>query len=174
MSTRRLARKLVFGDVPLSTQRHRKTKRALRSRRGDDPRQERGTAPWPRRRVCLLSSRYRGRMVRLIRAKPMCWVVRRQRRCHEQAPVRQGCGSGRELVPGNGGMGAYVSLEGDWLRGPTRRTAGGHPQVVDQPVVSDDNLITSRKPADIPAFSAAIVEALPEATADRPAQTRAA
>jgi protease I len=36
------------------------------------------------------------------------------------------------------------------------RNAGG--QWVDQPVAVDDRLITSRKPADIPAFSAAIVK----------------
>jgi protease I len=36
------------------------------------------------------------------------------------------------------------------------RNAGG--QWTDQPVVIDDKLITSRKPADIPAFSAAIVK----------------
>jgi protease I len=36
------------------------------------------------------------------------------------------------------------------------RNAGG--QWVDQPVTVDDRLITSRKPADIPAFSAAIVK----------------
>jgi protease I len=36
------------------------------------------------------------------------------------------------------------------------RNAGG--QWVDQPVAIDDRLITSRKPADIPAFSAAIVK----------------
>jgi protease I len=36
------------------------------------------------------------------------------------------------------------------------RNAGG--QWVDQPVSIDDRLITSRKPADIPAFSAAIVK----------------
>jgi len=36
------------------------------------------------------------------------------------------------------------------------RNAGG--QWVDQPVTIDDRLITSRKPADIPAFSAAIVK----------------
>ncbi len=52
------------------------------------------------------------------------------------------------------------------------RNAGG--EVIDQPVVRDGNLITSRKPADIPDFCAAIVEALAEATADRPARTRAA
>jgi len=36
------------------------------------------------------------------------------------------------------------------------RNAGGN--WVDQPVAIDDRLITSRKPADIPAFSAAIVK----------------
>jgi protease I len=38
------------------------------------------------------------------------------------------------------------------------KNAGAH--WVDEPVVVDGNLITSRKPADIPAFSQAIVEAL--------------
>ena len=40
------------------------------------------------------------------------------------------------------------------------RNAGG--QWVDQPVQIDDRLITSRKPADIPAFSAAIVKRVRE------------
>jgi protease I len=35
--------------------------------------------------------------------------------------------------------------------------------VVDEPVVVDDNLITSRKPADIPDFTAALIEAIEEA-----------
>lgn len=42
--------------------------------------------------------------------------------------------------------------------------AGG--DVVDEEVVVDENLITSRKPDDIPAFSAAIIEALAEQRAE--------
>ncbi len=38
--------------------------------------------------------------------------------------------------------------------------------VVDEEVVVDGNLITSRKPDDIPAFSKALIEALAEQTAD--------
>ena len=40
--------------------------------------------------------------------------------------------------------------------------------VVDQEVVVDGNLITSRKPDDIPAFNAAIIAALEEELADEP------
>ena len=42
--------------------------------------------------------------------------------------------------------------------------AGG--EVVDEEVVVDGNLITSRKPGDIPAFSRALIEALEEELAD--------
>jgi protease I len=35
--------------------------------------------------------------------------------------------------------------------------------VVDEQVVIDENLITSRKPEDIPAFSQALIEALADA-----------
>lgn len=45
------------------------------------------------------------------------------------------------------------------------RNAGG--EVIDQAVVRDGNLITSRKPADLPEFCAAIVAALEEAPAQR-------
>jgi len=38
------------------------------------------------------------------------------------------------------------------------KNAGG--LYVDQPVVEDGNLITSRKPDDVPMFSAAIIKAL--------------
>lgn len=40
--------------------------------------------------------------------------------------------------------------------------------VVDEPVVVDGNLITSRKPDDIPAFNRAIIAALAEELADEP------
>jgi len=40
--------------------------------------------------------------------------------------------------------------------------------VVDEQVVVDDNLITSRKPDDIPAFNKAIIAALEEELADEP------
>ena len=40
--------------------------------------------------------------------------------------------------------------------------------VVDEEVVVDDNLITSRKPDDIPAFNKAIIAALEEELADEP------
>jgi protease I len=43
------------------------------------------------------------------------------------------------------------------------KNAGGN--VVDQEVVVDGNIITSRKPDDIPAFSQAVIKALQEATA---------
>ena len=57
--------------------------------------------------------------------------------------VEAGAVSGRTLT-------SWPSLKTDI------RNAGG--QWVDQPVSIDDRLITSRKPADIPAFSAAIVK----------------
>ena len=40
--------------------------------------------------------------------------------------------------------------------------------MVDEEVVVDGNLITSRKPDDIPAFNAAIIAALEEELADKP------
>ena len=62
--------------------------------------------------------------------------------------------------------GPWLLVEADAVSGRTLtswpsiktdiRNAGG--QWVDQPVTVDDRLITSRKPADIPAFSAAIVK----------------
>lgn len=57
--------------------------------------------------------------------------------------VEAGAVSGRTLT-------SWPSLKTDI------RNAGG--QWVDQPVAIDDQLITSRKPSDIPAFSAAIVK----------------
>ncbi len=64
--------------------------------------------------------------------------------------------------------GPWTLIEADVVRGrtmtswPSVRTdlknAGAH--WVDEPVIVDGNLITSRKPEDIPAFSQAIVEAL--------------
>lgn len=64
--------------------------------------------------------------------------------------------------------GPWVLAEADAVRGRTvtsypslatdLRNAGG--TWVDQEVVVDDGLITSRKPDDLPAFSAAIIEAL--------------
>jgi protease I len=62
----------------------------------------------------------------------------------------------------------WLLIEADVVRGKTitswpsvhtdLKNAGAH--WVDEPVVVDGNLITSRKPEDIPAFSQAIVEAL--------------
>ena len=64
--------------------------------------------------------------------------------------------------------GPWTLIEADVVRGksmtswPSVRTdlknAGAH--WVDEPVIVDGNLITSRKPQDIPAFSQAIAEAL--------------
>ena len=64
--------------------------------------------------------------------------------------------------------GPWTLIEADVVRGKTMtswpsvrtdlKNAGAH--WVDEPVVVDGNLITSRKPEDIPAFSQAIVEAL--------------
>lgn len=64
--------------------------------------------------------------------------------------------------------GPWLLVEADVVRGKTvtswpsirtdLRNAGAN--VVDQEVAVDGNLITSRKPDDIPAFSAALIEAL--------------
>ena len=64
--------------------------------------------------------------------------------------------------------GPWTLIEADVVQGKTMtswpsvhtdlKNAGAH--WVDEPVVVDGNLITSRKPEDIPAFSQAIVEAL--------------
>ena len=66
--------------------------------------------------------------------------------------VEAGAVSGRTLT-------SYPSLKTDI------RNAGG--QWVDQPVQIDDRLITSRKPDDIPAFSAAIVKRFAKDIEDR-------
>jgi protease I len=68
--------------------------------------------------------------------------------------------------------GPWTLIEADVVRGKTMtswpsvrtdlKNAGAH--WVDEPVIVDGNLITSRKPQDIPAFSQAIAEAL---TADK-------
>jgi protease I len=73
--------------------------------------------------------------------------------------------------------GPWLLAEADVIDGrrltsyPSIRTdlenAGG--EVVDEEVVVDGNLITSRKPDDIPAFNAAIIAALVEELADEPA-----
>ena len=64
--------------------------------------------------------------------------------------------------------GPWTLIEADVVRGKTMtswpsvrtdlKNAGAH--WVDEPVIVDGNLITSRKPQDIPAFSQAIAEAL--------------
>ncbi len=64
--------------------------------------------------------------------------------------------------------GPWTLIEADVVRGKTMtswpsvrtdlKNAGAH--WVDEPVIVDGNLITSRKPDDIPAFSQAIAEAL--------------
>jgi protease I len=67
--------------------------------------------------------------------------------------------------------GPWMLVEADIVRG---RTVTSWPSVktdlknaganwVDQPVVEDGNLITSRKPDDIPAFNAKVIEALEKA-----------
>ena len=65
--------------------------------------------------------------------------------------------------------GAVVGPHADVVAEPQTdiRNAGG--EWVDQPVHVDDQLITSRKPADIPAFSAAIVKRVrqPDRRGDR-------
>jgi protease I len=70
--------------------------------------------------------------------------------------------------------GPWLLAEADVLDGrtvtswPSIRTdlANAGADVVDEEVVVDGNLITSRKPDDIPAFNKAILAALAEATAD--------
>lgn len=69
--------------------------------------------------------------------------------------------------------GPWTLVEADVLKGrtltsyPSIRTdlANAGATVVDEPVVVDGNLITSRRPGDLPAFCAAVVDAL--ATSDR-------
>ena len=72
--------------------------------------------------------------------------------------------------------GAQVLISANVLRGRTLtcwpsiavdvKNAGG--LYVDRPVVEDGNLITSRKPDDVPAFNEAIVRALSRAAASQP------
>ncbi len=74
--------------------------------------------------------------------------------------------------------GPWLLAEADVIDGrrltsyPSIRTdlenAGG--DVVDEEVVVDGNLITSRKPDDLPAFNKAIIAALVEELADEPAE----
>jgi protease I len=71
--------------------------------------------------------------------------------------------------------GPQVLISANVLRGRTLtcwpsiavdiKNAGG--LYVDRPVVEDNNLITSRKPDDVPAFSEAIIRALTRAHAER-------
>jgi protease I len=73
--------------------------------------------------------------------------------------------------------GPWLLVEADLVRGrtvtgwPSIRTdlfnAGGN--VVEQPVVTDGNIITSRKPDDVEAFTDAIVNAVQSADAPAPA-----
>ena len=73
----------------------------------------------------------------------------------------------------------WLLIEADVVDGrrvtswPSVRTdlANAGADVVDEQVVVDGNLITSRKPDDIPAFNAAIITALVEELADEPAET---
>jgi protease I len=77
--------------------------------------------------------------------------------------------------------GPWTLVEADVLRGRTItswpsvktdiKNAGG--KWVDEEVVVDGGLISSRQPDDLPAFCAAIVEAFAGETADQPAQTAA-
>jgi protease I len=67
--------------------------------------------------------------------------------------VEAGVATGRRLT-------SYPSIRTDL------RNAGVH--VVDEEVVVDGNLITSRSPADLPAFCSAIVEQLAHATTGSP------
>ena len=69
----------------------------------------------------------------------------------------------RRSATGRGRWSRPTSSRGRTLTGwPSLRTdlanAGG--DVVDEEVVVDGNIITSRKPDDIPAFSKALIEAL--------------
>lgn len=73
--------------------------------------------------------------------------------------------------------GPWLLVEADLVRGRTvtgwasirtdLSNAGGN--VVDQPVAVDGNIITSRKPDDVEAFTQALVEALEAAKATQPA-----
>ena len=72
----------------------------------------------------------------------------------------------------------WLLIEADVVEGrrvtswPSVRTdlANAGASVLDQEVVVDGNLITSRKPDDIPAFNQAVILALEEALAEEPAQ----
>jgi protease I len=73
--------------------------------------------------------------------------------------------------------GPWLLVEADLLRGKTAtswpsirtdlRNAGAN--VVDQPAVTDGNIVTSRNPDDVPAFTEAVIRLLEQA----PARTRA-
>lgn len=71
----------------------------------------------------------------------------------------------------------WLLVEADVIEGrratswPSIRTdlANAGADVVDEQVVVDGNLITSRKPDDIPAFNQAIIDALTEEVAEEPA-----
>lgn len=73
--------------------------------------------------------------------------------------------------------GPWLLVEADLIRGrtvtgwPSIRTdlfnAGGN--VVEQPVVTDGNIITSRKPEDVEAFTGAIIHAVESVEAAAPA-----
>jgi len=75
--------------------------------------------------------------------------------------------------------GAQVLISADALRGRTLtcwpsiaidvKNAGG--LYVDKPVVEDGNLITSRKPDDVPQFNEAIIRALSPRPAEAPGQS---
>lgn len=89
--------------------------------------------------------------------------------------VRDFCQSGKPVAAIC--HGPWLLVEADTARGktvtgwPSIRTdlknAGAN--VVDKEVAVDGNLITSRKPDDIPAFSDALVKALQEQAVDEPA-----
>jgi protease I len=82
--------------------------------------------------------------------------------------VRAFCQSGKPVAAIC--HGPWLLVEADAVRGKTvtswpsirtdLRNAGAN--VVDQEVATDGNLITSRKPDDIPAFSQALIKALQE------------
>ena len=64
--------------------------------------------------------------------------------------------------------GPWLLVEADLLRGkhatswPSIRTDLGNAgaNVVDEPAVTDGNIITSRKPDDVPAFTEALIQAI--------------
>ncbi|BBC73742.1 glutamine amidotransferase [Altererythrobacter sp. B11] len=89
--------------------------------------------------------------------------------------VREFCSSGKPVAAIC--HGPWLLVEADAVRGKTvtswpsirtdLRNAGGN--VVDQEVATDGNLITSRKPDDVPAFSDALIAALKQAKVGEPA-----